>query len=197
MFVQKLVKPEGIKVLFIGDQKTYLIPFGLAEALPNLTELMISGAELKILTKLDFKGLKSLEEITITSNDISEIDEGVFDEVPKLIHLNLAYNNIKSLPGNAFAELTNLKTLVLSGNSLVTFTASLLPRKNVIKELQLQKNRLDIIEREILKLLKNAELVDLSDNTCVNMKYQKSDANSTTLKEIWAHVEFECSNSED
>lgn len=190
-----LVNSQKIQVMCIIDQKTFYIPSKLFETLPQLVQLVVEKSQLKALAKPDFRGMTLLTEIKIDQNNISEIEEGVFDEVPQLVYLSLAYNNILSLPSRAFAMLTNLKTLVLSGNHLLKFTASQLPRRNVIIDLQLQENQLEFIESKLFRWLRKVETIDLSNNTCVDMKYEKSESEGTSLKDLSGHIEFECSNS--
>lgn len=189
---KNLANAEKIKVLSIVDQKTLFIPSKIFEKLPKLVQLVVEHSQLQILAKSDFKGMTSLKEIRIERNNISTIEEGIFNEVPQLVHLNLAQNHIASLPSRAFAILTNLKSLVLNGNFLVKFSANMLPRRNIIKDFQLQDNTLEFVENKILRLLRNADLIDLSNNTCVDMKYERSDTKSSSVKEISAHIETEC-----
>lgn len=103
---------------------------------------------------------------------------GVFDAVPLITYLNLVHNNIDSFPPKAFTKLLKLETLILRGNKLKKFAASPMPaKKNVIKDFQLQDNRLEYIKSKVLRLLRNAKNIDLSGNVCISLKYLKSDAN--------------------
>lgn len=183
-----------LEILLILGQRIIFLPSKLSEKFPKLIQLVVENSQLKALRKNDFEGMTLLKEINIERNNISKIEDGVFDEVPQLERLNLADNNIGSLPKRVFAKLGNLTSLELSGNRLLKFTADLLPQKNVIRDLQLQKNKLEYIETRVLQDLPNAELIDLSRNTCINMKSEKSDARGLSFEDMRGHIEQECSD---
>lgn len=183
---------SSIKKLAIVNQKMLFFPSKMAEALPYLMQIVVIQSQLTTLHKTDFEGLSQLRELTIERNNISKIEEGIFDEIPQITHLNLAYNNIESLPLKAFTKLMKVKILILKGNRLTKFDASFLPKKNVIKDFQLQENKLEFLDSKILRLLRNADVIDLSDNVCINLKYRKSDAKAKTLIDLSGFIEFEC-----
>lgn len=186
---------EGkVEKLLIVDQEMLFIPFKLSETLPKLVHLIVQQSKLTTLHKSDFEGLLLLQEIKIEQNNISLIEEGVFDTISVIKYLSLAHNNLKSLPPKIFSKLMKLETLILTGNQLEKFSVSLLPPKgNVIKDFHLQQNRLQFMNSEVLRRLRNADVIDLSNNLCINLKFFKSNAkDATTLKDLAGEIEFEC-----
>lgn len=185
---------EKIESLVIFNQKVVFLPFKLFVTLPNLKNIEVIASQLSALHEKDFEGLVKLEEIKIERNNISLIEE-VFDDVPQLKHLHLADNNIELLPPKVFTKLTHLEVLKLGGNKLVKFLASFLPPKTAIREFHLQHNELQIIDSEIIRLLMRAELIDLTNNPCIDLLFHKMEKSCKSLRDIFNDVEFQCSDS--
>lgn len=183
-------------VLSITSQQTLYLPFQLAKTFLKLEKIIVEHSKMTALMKQDFDGLKLLKHVAITFNNITSIEEGTFDEVTQIEHLSLASNNIKTLPSKLFNQLNRLKILVLSNNLLQKFTASLLPPKNVIEEFQIQNNQLDLIETKTLRFLRKAKLIDMTENVCIDMKYEKSKNNSRALVELSGEIDLNCSEDD-
>lgn len=185
-----------VTVLSIISQQTLYLPFQLAQTFPKLVKIIVEHSKMTALMKQDFDGLKLLKHLAITFNNISFIEEATFDDVTQIEHLSLASNNIKSLPNKLFNQLNRLKILILSDNLLKKFTASLLPPKNVIEQFQIQNNQLDLIETKTLRFLRKAKLIDMTENVCIDMKYEKSKNNSRALVELSGEIDLNCSEDE-
>lgn len=110
--------------------------------------------------------------------------------------MNLASNNIRRLPNKLLNQLNRLKILIWSDNFLKKFTASLLPPKNVIEELQIQNNQLELIETKTLRFLRKAKLIDMTENICIDMKYEKSQNNSRALVKLSGETDLNCSEDD-
>ena len=70
-----------------------------------------------------------------------------------------------------FKKLNQLKTLNFSDNKLQSFVSELLPLNNFIEELHVKNNKLENIYSAIISDLKNAKIIDLTGNICVDFKY--------------------------
>lgn len=176
--------------LAIGQTMKFL-PFQLAQMLPNVKNILIDRSQLTALQKNDFEGFKLLKEIFIRFNNLTSIDPEVFN-LQGLEILDLSSNNIQSLPSKLFLKLIQLKSLNLSNNSLQKLPAELLLRKNKIQEFWLNNNKLEIIEIQVIRCLRRALIVDLSNNECIDMKYDKQ-GGSKIFAELFTEVDVSCS----
>ena len=158
-------------ILSVVDQHIAFLPFQLNKTFTDLHVLVVIRSNLTALNQRDFEGLTNLKNITIVNNNISLIERGVFDDVPQLEHLNLSSNHIETLPEMIFAKLVQLKTLDLSDNQLQSFVSELLPLNHVIEEFHFKNNKLQKIYSAMTSDLKNAKIIDLTDNVCIDFKY--------------------------
>lgn len=71
----------------------------------NITELVITRANLFKITSETFKHLPNLEELLLNNNHISVLQKNFFDNNPKLKKLHLADNKIKSIDPYLFEKL--------------------------------------------------------------------------------------------
>ena len=163
------------------DQHIAFLPYQLYKTFTKLHNLVVISSKLTALLQRDFEGLTELKSITIVNNSISLIESGVFDDVPQLEKLDLSSNYIKTLPEMAFVKLAQLKTLNLSDNQLHRFFSELLPLHNVIEEYHLKNNDIEKSNLASSRNLKTVNIIDLTDNICIDYKYDKSEPNSGTL----------------
>jgi len=185
-----------VTTLTISSQQILFLPFQLAQTFPILEQLIVEHSKVTALMKQDFIGLKLLKHVAITFNNISYIEDATFDDVTQIQYLSLASNNIKSLPNKLFSHLNFLKILILSDNMLTKFTASLLPPKNAIEEFHIQNNQLEMIETRTLRFLRKAKLIDMTENICIDLKYEKSRNNSRALVELSGEIDMNCSEDD-
>ena len=113
------------------------------------------------------------------------IDPGVFDDVPQLEPLNLSSNHIETLPEMIFAQLVQLKTLDLSDNHLQSFVSELLPLNNVIEEFHIKNNEIKKTDLANLRNLKKVKIIDLTDNYCIDLKYEKGKTDAKSFPELF------------
>lgn len=177
----------------VADQSMKFIPFKLSTAFPNLTSIVILRSKLSFLHKTDFEDFKSLKKIEITHNNMSSVEDGTFDGLTQLEFLDLSSNKIISLPSKIFSQLKNVQMLILSSNEIERFTADLLPLRNAIEEFRIDNNKLEFIETKTLPYLRKAKLIDFSGNTCIDMKFEKSQNNRHALLELSGEIILSCS----
>ena len=84
-----------------------------------------------------------------------------------------------------FVKLAQLKTLNLSDNRLQSFVTELLPLSNVVEEFHINNNELQKITLVNSMNLKRVKIIDLTDNICIDLKYEKDKAGSKTLPELF------------
>ena len=169
----------------IINQHIAFLPFQLSKTFTNLHILVVVRSKLTALNQRDLEGLTNLKNITIVNNNILLIEPGVFDDVPQLEHLNLSSNHIQTLPATTFVKLVKLKTLNLSRNRLQSFFSEILPSNNVIEELHIENNKLQKISSTISSDLEKVKIIDLTNNTCIDFKYEKDKTGSKSLPELF------------
>lgn len=181
-------KNENVKLFLAIGQSIQFMPFELAEHFPSLDKIVIENSELSSITKVDLKEFPSLKVISLRGNVLSTIADGTFDSVVFLEYLYLTNNNIASLPSEAFAKLSKLKVLDLAYNQLTSLKIELFPSPCSINDFRANNNKLEIIDIEVLTLLKNAT-PQLRNNTCID-NYNIN--NKVNLKEV---VKTKCKRS--
>lgn len=63
-----------------------------------------------------------------------------------------------------------------------------------MKILRIDNNKLEEIEPKVTKIMKTLDEIDMSNNTCIDAKYQRTDENSTkSLKDLLAEIFYSCS----
>ena len=185
----KIAKPKNKNdydspIFSVIDQHIAFLPSNFGKVFINLHILVVDRSKLTALNQGDFEGLTNLTKITIVNNNISLIEPCVFDDVPQLEHLTLSSNNILTLPEMIFVKLVQLKTLNLSDNHLQSFFSELLPLNNVIKELRIKGNK--IRETNLFNSMnfKKVKIIDLTNNICINIKYEKDKTDGNTFSEL-------------
>ena len=185
--ISKLRNQNGFDYLTFSiiDQHVSFLPLELGNTFTKLNVLIVMQSKLTALNQRDFEGLKNLKSIIIVHNNLASIEPGVFDDVPQLEHLNLSSNHIQSLPAMAFVKLVRLKTLNLSDNKLQNFLFELLPSSNVIEEFYIQNNEIKKTDLALSMNLKKIKIIDLTDNICIDVKYDKGNTVCKTLTELF------------
>ena len=173
----------------IIDQHIAYLPFQLSKIFTNLHIFVVVRSKLTALNQRNFEGLTSLKNITILNNNISLIVPGVFDDVPQLEYLKLSFNNIQNVPAMMFRKLIQLKILNLSDNHLTSFDTDILPPDNAIKEFYIGNNKLSEIDKKIFTVLKRAKVIDLTENFCIDMKYEAG----VNIRNVYDEIELRCS----
>lgn len=182
-----------VEVFLVKDQVMKYLPLELHKVFSKLNEVAVVNSSLTALQQSDFKGLDHVKIIKIIFNNISSIEEGTFTNVPLLEYLNLSENNIFSLPSRVFSKLKKMKFLILAGNKLKKLAADFLPKRNQIQELMVQGNQLQLIETKMLRLVRNAQVINFTGNGCIDLKYQKTDNSSRSMVEISGEIDLNCS----
>ncbi|XP_077401856.1 transforming growth factor beta activator LRRC32 [Vanacampus margaritifer] len=165
---------------------TGMSDFFLADS-PSLVQLSLSGNSITKIAKNTFSGASSLRRISLRNNVILEIEDGAFDcldglsdldlsrnsiacitdfNLNRLRALNLSRNSLELFQSTRSAELYHLAFLDLSENKLPNFP--LLPTNNVIRHLDLSRNRVRSVDAAETKMpemvLKHLRNLDLSYN---------------------------------
>ncbi|WP_138206294.1 leucine-rich repeat domain-containing protein [Haloimpatiens lingqiaonensis] len=118
----------------------------------GVTELRLSGNNIKYLPKGVFDGLTGLKKLSLTINGIVELPEGIFDNLTNLTELSLDQNHIKKVPRGIFDKLKNLKSLGFTENELMELPDGIFDNLTALEGLYLYNNKLESIPNGIGKL---------------------------------------------
>ena len=81
-------------------------------------------------------------------------------------------NNINKLPGD----------IIEPGNKILKFRAS--------------ANKVKMIEPKLLKRLKKSQIIDLTQNNCIDAVYYKNSEEGVTLEAMHAKIYLECTDDD-
>lgn len=118
----------------------------------EVTELHLSGNNIKTLPKGIFDNLTGLQNLSLSSNGISELPEGIFDKLTNLEELSLSQNYITTLPNGVFKNLKNLSSLGFTDNKLTELPNNIFDELTSLKGLYLYNNNITKIPTSIGKL---------------------------------------------
>ncbi|XP_069332141.1 leucine-rich repeats and immunoglobulin-like domains protein 1 isoform X5 [Eulemur rufifrons] len=137
------------------------------EDLPNLQE--VQHNKIRSVEGTQLKAYLSLEVLDLSSNNITEVRSSCFPHGLPLRELNLASNRIGTLESGAFDGLSrSLLTLRLSKNRITRLPvkAFKLPR---LTQLDLNRNRIRLIEGLTFQGLDSLEVLKLQRNNISNL----------------------------
>lgn len=134
----------------------------------NLTSLNIRGTELITIGKYFLATLVRLKILIMTSCNIEFIHKYAFEELVAVEEIVLSKNVIKFLHHETFNGNQNLRKLLINYNQLFMLEASLLHKQTDLRELQLRNNSIMFIEKGFFAYLDMIELIDFSNNLCIN-----------------------------
>lgn len=183
---------NNVTNLSVINQTMLYFPSYLAEFLPKLNEIIIDGSFLSALQKHDFADLIELRQLKIIHNNITFIDNETFDTVVQIQYIDLSANNIDSLPTEIFSKLVHLNILILSRNRIKAISAKILPPRNIIKEFRMDNNQLESIDTEPLQHMENANIIDFTANTCIDLKFDKIEPSGKNFGNLYFKVDINC-----
>ncbi|XP_055065476.2 trophoblast glycoprotein isoform X1 [Misgurnus anguillicaudatus] len=160
--------PENTITLNIsGNNLTNLNQESFPRHLGNLTNLYVSGSQVKRLDYMAFGNLPSLRFLDLSNNSISHVNADAFSpnnmvevlnlsrslnnsyidmfanlfnhSLPKVSHLDLSNNELVILPDGIFTGLSDLTDLDLRNNSLILIFEGTF-RNGALRELDLRDN---------------------------------------------------------
>uniref|UniRef100_A0A8C9SPD8 Leucine rich repeats and immunoglobulin like domains 1 n=1 Tax=Scleropages formosus TaxID=113540 RepID=A0A8C9SPD8_SCLFO len=180
----------NLRELRLGYNELTSVP-SLGAASPNIASLYLHHNKIQSIEFKQLKDLSSLETLDLSNNEISEVRVSCFPAGLRIKDLYLASNKISYLEMGAFNNLSSsLQILRLSRNRLthLPVKAFQLPR---LTQLELNRNRLRLIEGltfqglgtlEVLKLQRNniSKLTDGAFWGLAKMKALHLDYNSLT-----------------
>ncbi|KAL1021135.1 hypothetical protein UPYG_G00009250, partial [Umbra pygmaea] len=181
-----ILTDQGVKTLYLADNKISKIPPWALAGLPNLEWLDLSKNKLDDSSvSLDlFQNLTKLRRLNLDGNNLTKVPSFL---PPSLVELKINDNNILGLTPSSFKGLSKLLTLELEDNHLHDGNVSPLtfkPLKKLIylrlednkfraipsglpttlQTLHLSDNRIEEVHERILNKTINLKFLDLSHN---------------------------------
>lgn len=158
----KLSNDDVIQFLMDFTTSTYFPP-NLSTFLPNLKLIAVRSSSVKYIERDNFKGVKSLE------------------------YLSLSDNKIKKIPSNAFMDLKSVIIINIRKNLLTSLDKDLFKNNILLEKLLLEANRITILESNMFDHLVNLNLLDFTDNLCLDKNYS-----GTAVRKIKKDVGKKC-----
>uniref|UniRef100_A0A8D0MEI0 Ig-like domain-containing protein n=1 Tax=Sus scrofa TaxID=9823 RepID=A0A8D0MEI0_PIG len=155
--------PAWTRSLYLSNNELAAIP-SLGPASSHIVSLFLQHNRIRSVEGSQLKAYLSLEVLDLSSNNITEIRSTCFPHGLPLKELNLASNRISTLESGAFDGLSrSLLTLRLSKNRITQLPvkAFKLPR---LTQLDLNRNRIRLIEGLTFQGLDSLEVLKLQRN---------------------------------
>ncbi|XP_072276895.1 leucine-rich repeats and immunoglobulin-like domains protein 1 [Pyxicephalus adspersus] len=153
----------GLREVQLGYNELTSIP-SLGSAASQIISLSLHHNKIRSIEAKQLVSYAVLETLDLSSNEITEIRRGSFPVQLRIKDLNLGSNKLSSFEAGSFDNLSrSLLTLRLSKNRI-----SQLPVKafklNSLTQLELNRNRIRLIEGLTFQWLKNLEVLKLQRN---------------------------------
>ncbi|KAM6169942.1 leucine-rich repeats and immunoglobulin-like domains protein 1 [Rhynchocyon petersi] len=153
----------NLQEVYLNNNELMAIP-SLGAASPHVVSLFLQHNKIRSVEGSQLKSYLSLEVLDLSSNNITEVRNACFPQGLHIKELNLAGNRIGTLESGAFDGLSrSLLTLRLSKNRITQLPvkAFKLPR---LTQLDLNRNRIRLIEGLTFQGLDSLEVLKLQRN---------------------------------
>ena len=167
--VVKYISHTALTELFLsGNEIRFIEDFSFRD-LSNLIHLHLDNNKISGLSSYSFKGLTRLKTLYLKNNRLYELENGTFSGtvLPDIEILILSNCRLVSIALNAFSGATSLKMLDLSTNMLTAPIQFLGHLK--IDTLNLSSNRLENLANSPFRQLKQLETLHISNNRITNL----------------------------
>lgn len=149
----------------------------------NLKSLTCSFNNLKKIVDDSLSHAWRLEVLNLQYNQIDWIGAHAFFNLTKLQRLNLSFNKIASLAFMTMRSLESLTDLDLRHNLIRVISKTQFERNLMLAKLHLENNLIVLIDAGTFDKLKNIEVLDLRDNSCIDRAFNIFEY-STNNKEL-------------
>ncbi|XP_057303162.1 slit homolog 1 protein-like [Hydractinia symbiolongicarpus] len=155
--------PSDVSVLMITNQILETIDY-LSLKSNTLTNLRLSGCQIRRLTSNQFSGLPNLGAVDLSNNTLTGLPESVFNPCKELRFLNLSRNAIHVMDEKVFVENKNLVVLDFSRNYLTHLNNNTFKSLVKLQYIDLSYNKLRAIGDHALAGLPKLTSLHLSHN---------------------------------
>ncbi|XP_074487425.1 leucine-rich repeat neuronal protein 2 [Sebastes fasciatus] len=140
------------------------LPEASFSSLPALQELFLSHNNLHSIAPGAFIGLDSLLRLHINNNRLTTVDPRWFRALPRLEVLMLGGNPVEALPERGFVALISLRSLVLGGMGLRGLAEKALEGLEELESLSFYDNLLTKVPTQALMRVPGLKFLDLNKN---------------------------------
>lgn len=163
MITQSVSLPALLS-LHLEENHLSHLPEASFSSLPALQELFLSHNNLHSIAPGAFSGLDSLLRLHINNNRLTTVDPVWFKALPCLEVLMLGGNPVEALPERGFATLKSLRSLVLGSMGLKGLAEEALQGLDDLESLSFYDNLLTKVPRQALKRVPGLKFLDLNKN---------------------------------
>lgn len=156
---------QVIELTIYDGNKTWFIPNGWINFLPNLETLTVTDAGVKSISRPNFKDMSKLRGLYLSSNEISKVPQDVFHDLASLEFLDMHWNDIQSLHFGTFSKLSQLKFLDFRFNSVAKLAKNLFDNNQKLIYVDFANNNLLSIQVDFMKL-KKITFISFEGNSC-------------------------------
>jgi len=142
---------------------------GVFSSLKHLNSLSLSSNSIASIAPGAFSGLGSFYCLDLSGNQLTVIPSGVFSGLGDLTSLDLGVNSIASIESGAFDGLSNLQSLDLIFNSIKTLQAGLFSDLGNLYSLGLYYNSIASLQPGVFSGLKSLNMLHLSQNSLTSL----------------------------
>lgn len=184
---------QDVATFYAFNPAAKYVPKRLGFVFPNLKILMITKSGLKLIEFRDFKNMKKLQKLYLFDNMIEKLPLCVFKYAENLEVIDLSGNRITELEDDTFVNLPSLQQFLANGNGIEHLKNGLFRNNPSLKKLSMSNNKISFIGINFLKL-KDIELIDLRQNTCINLSF--GCCKGPALREFQNHTFYWCKSSD-
>lgn len=163
---------EIIKIIMKNNDNIKFIPNGFGATFPNLKKVILTGNEIKSVTKVEMSQLFKVRSIYLDLNKIEMIAEDAFDDLMELELLDLDHNKISVIFPLTLKKLVNLKKFTIHDNLLKTLNELTFSENLQLEEILLYNNKITILSPKLIEPLTNLKTLLLEKNVCINKNYK-------------------------
>ncbi|KAI4487752.1 hypothetical protein M0802_011857 [Mischocyttarus mexicanus] len=120
------------------------------------------------LTREHLQGISNVEILILSQNSLSNISRDLFVDFPNLKDLDISSNNL-ILPDKVFDATPKLKRLNLNRNKLILIDSTLFDNLKNLEFLDLSQNRMEVLEDGVFYQLSRLRVLNLASNKLKQM----------------------------
>lgn len=159
-----------VEYVWIKNSKVTFLPLFSPIFFPKLRKYLVTGSQLKSVSRDDFMGMHYVETLDLSENDLEEIPAEALYDLPELIDLYISENKIKYLSPKLLSQAPLFQRFRANNNTLEELDADFFAHNPSLKIVTLDNNRLKKIKVDF-RPFRNLKKLDLINNPCISTNY--------------------------